>query len=437
MKAGKIILLVFGVIVLLAGVGLLMAGGTLVWADKTLKDDDGFITTDTVHLEKSSYAIITHPADIDLEGRWPWGRSDLATIKVEASNNTQNKQIFIGIADSSDIEDYLSGIEYDEITEFRIHPFRLDYRNNPGSSVPAEPVSQTFWKVSAYGAGIQTLEWEMEKGSWVLVLMNTDGSAGIDLSGSIGIKATWIFGLGIGLLIGGIIALIAGIFMTYFAVHRSLPVIETNMLETSNIYPVSLSVDYPDKALNRLSTFFRVILLVPIAIILSLVSATAWGRGYGCSHLFASGGLLFLPIVLMLLFRQKYPRWWFEWNVALTKFSARVFAYFALLRDEYPSTDEEQAVHIDIVYPDAKKDLSRWLPLVKWFLAIPHYIILFFLGIAAFVCIILAWFAILFTGHYPRSLFDFVVSLYRWSLRVAAYAFLLTTDRYPPFRLTN
>ena len=137
----------------------------------------------------------------------------------------------------------------------------------------------------------------------------------------------------------------------------------------------------------------------------------------------------------MLLFRQKYPRWWFDWNLELTRFGTRVAAYLVLLRDEYPLTDEGQAVHVELVYPDARQGLNRWLPLVKWLLAIPHYIVLFFLGIAAFVCVIVAWFAILFTGRYPRSLFDFVVGVLRWSLRISGYAFLLITDRYPPFSL--
>ncbi|MFC1894258.1 DUF4389 domain-containing protein, partial [Chloroflexota bacterium] len=137
----------------------------------------------------------------------------------------------------------------------------------------------------------------------------------------------------------------------------------------------------------------------------------------------------------MILFRQKYPKWWFDWNVALTKFSTRVGAYMGLLTDVYPSTDEEQAVHIEIPYPDVKNELNRWLPLVKWFLAIPHYIVLFFLYIAAVVCVVIAWFAILFTGRYPRGLFDFVVGVTRWSLRVDAYVLLLVIDRYPPFAL--
>jgi len=139
----------------------------------------------------------------------------------------------------------------------------------------------------------------------------------------------------------------------------------------------------------------------------------------------------------MLLFRRKYPRWWFDWNVAFTNFSYRVTAYLSLLRDEYPSTDEEQAVHLRIPYPDAGQELNRWLPLVKWLLAIPHYIVLFFLTLAALICIVIAWFAILFTGHYTSGLFDFVVGVLRWSLRVAAYAFILTVDSYPPFRLAE
>jgi uncharacterized protein DUF4389 len=200
-------------------------------------------------------------------------------------------------------------------------------------------------------------------------------------------------------------------------------------------FPASLEIDYPDRELNRLTTFFRPFIVIPIAFILALVSGPA-ARARPEEHSMAAGGIVFMATLLMLLFRRRYPRWWFDWNVALVRFSMRVAAYLALLRDEYPSTEDEQAIHLRIPFPDVLRDLNRWLPLVKWLLAIPHYIVLAFLVIGVIGSVIVAWFAILLTGRYPRALFDFVVGVFRWWLRVAAYAFLLTTDRYPPFRLT-
>jgi hypothetical protein len=202
-------------------------------------------------------------------------------------------------------------------------------------------------------------------------------------------------------------------------------------------YPVRFSVDAPDAPLNRLTTAFRVFVAIPIAIVLALVSGSSvgWSANGRGQTLAAAGGLLFLAPLVMILFRQKYPRWWFDWNVALWRFMNRVGTYMLLLRDEYPSTDEEQAVHLDVDYPDVPTDLNRWLPLVKWFLAIPHLIVLVFLWIAAIVVAVIAWFAILFTGRYPQGLFDFVVGVMRWHNRVVGYAFILSTDRYPPFSL--
>jgi hypothetical protein len=202
-------------------------------------------------------------------------------------------------------------------------------------------------------------------------------------------------------------------------------------------YPVTYSVDYPDRTLNRLTTFFRVFTVIPILIVLaSIEGANSWGSSATERHVtFGGVSLLVIPPLLMILFRQKYPRWWFDWNLELLRFSNRVGAYFALLSDVYPSTDEEQYVHLEIAYPDAERDLNRWLPLVKWFLAIPHYIILIALFVCAFVVTVVAWFAILFTGRYPRGLFEFVVGVGRWQNRVWAYAFILSTDRYPPFQL--
>jgi Domain of unknown function (DUF4389) len=204
-------------------------------------------------------------------------------------------------------------------------------------------------------------------------------------------------------------------------------------------YPVTLSVDYPDRQLNRLTTFFRIFVAIPIFIVLGAVAGGTW-QWTSPSHnttvvAAGAGGLLFFAPLLMILFRRKYPRWWFDWNLELQRFSNRVLAYVALMDDRYPSTDERQSVRLDYPYPDAAVDLNRWLPLVKWLLAIPHYIVLLFLEIGALVVVIVAWFAILFTGRYPRGMFDYVEGVIRWQNRVTAYAFILVTDVYPPFRL--
>ncbi len=213
------------------------------------------------------------------------------------------------------------------------------------------------------------------------------------------------------------------------------------MVTQAEPYAARLEVDYPE-SLDRFTTFFRIVWVIPILIILILLSATGdqtlvtetgeklertgWGITSG----------LAIATMLMIVFRLRYPRWWFDFARELTRFSARVGAYLALVTDRYPSTVEEQAVHLEIDYPDVERDLNRWLPLVKWLLAIPHYIVLVVLVAAALIAVFVAWFGILFTGRYPRALFDFVVGVGRWGLRVQAYAFLLVTDRYPPFSLS-
>jgi len=206
-------------------------------------------------------------------------------------------------------------------------------------------------------------------------------------------------------------------------------------------YPVQFSVDYPDRPLNRLTTLFRIFVAIPILIVLGAVSGGTWqwtsgqtGAGQSTAVVAAgAGGLLFFAPFLMIVFRQKYPRWWFDWNLELLRFVNRVSVYLALMDDRYPSTDEQQSVRLDYPYPDAQRDLNRWLPLVKWLLALPHYIVLAVLYIVAFFVVIVAWFAILFAERYPRGLFDFVEGVIRWHNRVVGYAVTLVTDQYPPF----
>ena len=198
-------------------------------------------------------------------------------------------------------------------------------------------------------------------------------------------------------------------------------------------YPVRFDVDYPDRDLNRLTTAFRLLWIIPIAIIAALISHYGHRRRRR-DRLRDRGRILVAPTVLMILFREKYPRWWFDWNLELSRFLARVAVYMGLMNDEYPSTDDQQTVHLDIDYPNVEKDLGRGMPLIKWLLAIPHWIILAVLYFVAFFAVIGAWFAILFTGRYPRSIFDFVVGVHRWGLRVEGYAVLMVTDEPTPTR---
>jgi hypothetical protein len=204
-------------------------------------------------------------------------------------------------------------------------------------------------------------------------------------------------------------------------------------------YPVQFSVDYPDRELDRITSAFRIFTLIPIAIVLASIGgySASWANGSGATRTVAIGGtgLLFLPPLLMIVFRQKYPRWWFDWNLQLLRFANRVGVYLALMDDRYPSTDEEQGVHLELQYPDAQQGLNRWLPIVKWLLAIPHYLVLVVLYVVAVLAAIGAWFAILFTGRYPRGIFDYLEGVIRWHNRVVGYALVLVTDEYPPFRL--
>ena len=205
-------------------------------------------------------------------------------------------------------------------------------------------------------------------------------------------------------------------------------------------YPVRFTVDYPERSLDRLTSALRIFTVIPIAIVLGTIGGytAKWNGGSSGASTIAIGGtgLLFIPPLLMILFRQKYPRWWFDWNLALLRFANRVGVYLALMDDRYPSTEDEQSVHLELPYPNAREDLNRWLPLVKWLLAIPHYIALFFLYVGAIFAVVGAWLAILFTGRYPRGIFGYVEGVIRWHNRVIGYALILVTDEYPPFRLT-
>jgi hypothetical protein len=435
MSAGRIVLLVFGAIILLVALALIAAGGALVWLDKAHSDSEGFITTDTIHLDRASYAITTHPAEMDLESGWFGDTHHIATIKVQASSENSSKEIFIGIADEADVRAYLSGVNYDEIKEFRIHPFRVYYTNHPGNSAPAAPTSQTFWVVSEHGSGNQTLEWELETGDWVMVLMNADGSAGVDVSGAIGVKAPWVFWVGLGLLIGGIVLLIIGVGLVLLATRRRRVVGEAGagaaaVSEGQAPYPFAFKGELTEP-LSQWLWLVKWLLIIPHLIVLLF--------------LWAAAIIVWIISLTAIMFTAKYPRSFFDFNVGVLRWTWRVgfYSYQALGTDKYPPFTLSAGGYpadLEVAYPAM---LTPGLALIKWWLlAIPHYIVLaLFIGCGwarwpglLWVLVFFAAVALLFTGKYPRGIFDFVVGIDRWMYRVAAYSGL-TTDRYPPFRL--
>ena len=449
MSAGRIVLLVFGVIFLLIAVGMLFGGGALVWADQTLKDSEGFLATDTVNLERSSYAITTHPADIDFRGWWPWGRGDFGTIKVEGSNYNPAQQIFIGIAEQSDVEDYLDNVEYDEIRDFKIYrpdpneTYEVEYTRHYGNAAPEAPTDQTFWVAEAYGSGTQTLEWELEEGTWVLVLMNADGSKGIDLSGVVGIKVPWIFGVGLGLLIGGIVLLIIAVVMIVLASRgpkvsgvKAVPAAAAPP-EAKPPHPLTFKGELTEP-LSQWLWLVKWFLLIPHFIVLFF--------------LWIAAVVLWVLSFFAILFTSKYPRSFFDFNVGVLRWTWRVgfYSYLALGTDKYPPFTLKAGgypAELDVTYPER---LNSGLVLVKWWLlAVPHYFVLaFFWGSPelwwgnwgarwpglGFMLVLFAAIVLLFTGRYPKDIYNLVLGINRWTARVATYSGLMT-DRYPPFRL--
>jgi len=223
MTTGKIILLIVGAIIILISFGLIVGGGGVLWANGALTDDDGYYTTDTIHMARDSYAIISEPADVELGATWALDWGDLVTFKVEVQNTDPEKNIFLGVAREDDLAEYLDNVEHDRVIDFEIDPDTWEYENVSGSVRPAPPTEQTFWEESAHGFGKQVLKWELEEGTWVFVMMNEDGSAGVDLNMEIGAKVPWLVGVGVGLLVGGIVGLIIGAMMIFFAVRTRQP----------------------------------------------------------------------------------------------------------------------------------------------------------------------------------------------------------------------
>lgn len=441
MKAGRTIVGVLAVLVALAAIGLIVGGGALLWAHGTQRDADGFITTDGHELVTDGYAVTS--SDLDIAARpGDWWPTDLVDVRFDVVS-ADSGEVFVGIGPSDQVNSYLSGVAVDEIVEIGDSTSDIRYRAVTGTAVPAVPAEETFWVASADGPGSQTLSWDVAAGEWTVVLMNADATPGVTADVAVGARVPALLGLGIGLLIGGLVLGGVATGALVWATRDLEPAVMPPPLHQKTRYPV-LVEGHLDPEVSRWMWLVKWLLAIPHYIALVF--------------LWAAFALLTIVAFFSILFTGRYPRSIFDFNVGVMRWSWRVsfYTWSALATDRYPPFtlhDVDYPARLDVDYPE---ELSRGLVLVKWWLlAIPHYLIVgvFTSGLVWWagdfgdgdtalqlgggligLLVLIAAFALLFTGRYPRGLFDLVMGLNRWVYRVVAYAGLMR-DEYPPFRL--
>lgn len=434
MSAGKVVSLIVGTLILLVGVAILFGGGVLVGVDRGFTDDEGFLTVPSAELERDTFAVA---GEAVFEGDWVWWYRHPTTVRIRM---TGERPILIGIAPRVDLEAYLADVSYSEIERIDFEDYRRDrvwtteYEDHIGPNAPAPPAEQTFWRASVQGEGTQTLIWTIEPGDWMLVVMNADGSRGIDVTGTVGAETPWLLAVGIGLLAAGVVLVALGLALILFVARRSRGVVPQEPTETQPVVSGAFPLTFKAELIEPLSPALWLVkwfLLIPHFVVLPF--------------LWAGLAVSWLLSLFAILFTGRYPRGLFDYNVGVMRWSWRVafYSYDALATDQYPPFSLKAGGYpadLDVRYPER---LSPGLALVKWWLlAIPHYIIIgVFQGGAGFyefgLGFILSLFAavtLLFTGKYPKDIFRLLVGINRWTFRVFAYVALMT-DEYPPFRL--
>ncbi|HET8880304.1 MAG TPA: DUF4389 domain-containing protein [Arthrobacter sp.] len=395
MKPGRVVLLVLGSLAALLGLGLLAGAAFTGWANYQQRDG-GYFTTPSERYTVSGYALALPRLDI-MANAGPAmvdPAASAGSVLLRGTTADSSRQVFIGIAPQADVAAYLSGVQHSELTNVRFSPFRPEYRDVTGTKPPARPGDQNFWAASATGPGSQELRWDLRSGNWAVVVMNADASSpvSVDLSG--GARSELLWPIFVGLLIGGLVLLGVGVLLIVLGaagLGRGAPPAPGVPLPASAYPgPAVYPAPYPGPPAAGPPPGPPMVGPPPMG-------PPPAGPYPGAP---APG---------------PYPA---PPSAAGTPPGAQV----------YPA---RLSGYLD-------PQLSRWLWLVKWFLAIPHYIVLFFLWFAFVVTTIVAGFAILFTGRYPRSLFAFNVGVIRWNWRVAFYSYsALGTDQYPPFSLAR
>jgi hypothetical protein len=470
MSAGRIVLLIVASILSLVALVLLAAGGAALWAHTTQRDDDGYYTTSVERFQTTTYALTNDEIDLGSDADTPdWVVSNTVdTVRIRATSATGGSPIFIGIGPKADVDRYLAGVGHAKVVDFRHNPGHVDYEVQPGVRKLTPPGRQRFWVAQVQGPGTQTLVWDPRGGSWVVVVANADASRGVAVDASVGIKIGWLIWAAIGLLVGGALLLAGGITTAIYSVRRpppaiaggpaggvpmaAQPAVPSGAALAGAPYPAVLE-GHLDPQVGRWLWLIKWLLAIPHYVVLAF--------------LWLGFVVLTIAAFFAILFIGRYPRGIFDFNVGVLRWSWRVgfYSYSALGTDRYPpftlADVPDYPARFEVAYPER---LSRGLVLVKWWLlAIPHYLIIGVFGggwafggwpwawrwddvgdrytpwvggglIGVVVLVAAVW--LLFSGRYPRGLFDFVMGMNRWTYRVWVYAALMR-DEYPPFRLDN
>ena len=461
MSAGRIVLLVLGSLLALIGLGLAAGGGVLVWANGTQRDADGYFTTSTERFRTATFALTSDQVDLGAEGEhggWAADVGDLARVRVRATSAAPGRPVFVGIGPEREVEAYLAGVAHAEVSDVNFDPFRVEYRPQPGTAVPAPPTGQDFWVARTAGSGTRTLEWDLEPGTWALVVMNADAARGVVADVNLGIAVDLLLPIGIGLLAGGLLLLGGGVTMVAFGARgggAAAPVAGAPAGSAApgggapggRPYPLRLGGTL-DPGLSRWLWLVKWLLAIPHYIVLLF--------------LWIAFVVLSAVALVAILVTGRYPRGIFDFNVGVMRWTWRVafYSYGVLGTDRYPPFTLGPADHPATLEVDYPEQLSRGLALVKWWLlAIPHYVILGIFGTGLWwsggwagsggwdrwewgawgggllgVLVLIAAVWLLFTGRYPRDIFRLAMGINRWTYRVLAYAALMR-DEYPPFRL--